>query len=63
MIINILIVLRNDAMYVYIIIYVCSLYTIRKSLFPNILVFNALRDLTATLYKLRDRTMHENFHA
>ena len=27
------------------------------------LVFNALRDLTATLYKLRDRTMHENVHA
>ena len=27
------------------------------------LVFNAPRDLTATLYKLRARTMHENVHA
>ena len=32
-------------------------------MFPNMLVFNAPRDLTATLYKLRARTMHENVHA
>ena len=39
-------------------------------MFPNMLMFNALRDLTATLHNvghntcmLRARTMHENVHA
>ena len=54
---------RNDAMYVYITIYVVR---IRKSVFLN----NSLRDLTATIYNvgpvtwmLRARTMHGNVHA